>query len=86
MDHYEALVAREQAREVAKNVKPFKSSNIYKSKGMRSKLVPTEMLPDWFEHENQQHEKPKRLKNEQQELAKKKAELKEKLKLLRSGS
>ncbi|WP_368298371.1 hypothetical protein [Cytobacillus firmus] len=86
MDHYEALVAREQAIEAAKNVKPFKSTNSYKPKGVRSKPIRTEMLPDWFDDENQQHEKPKLLKNEQQELVKKKADLQEKLKLLRSGS
>lgn len=86
MDHYDALVAREQAKEAAKNVKPFKSNNSYKPKGMRSKPIRTEMLPDWFDDEDQQYEKPKLLKNEQQELAKKKADLQEKLKLLRSGS
>ncbi|MGM0775468.1 MAG: hypothetical protein ACQEXE_01655 [Bacillota bacterium] len=86
MDHYEALVAREQAKEAAKNVKPFKNNNSYKPKGMRSKPIRTEMLPDWFDDGDQQHEKPKLLKNEQQELAKKKADLQEKLKLLRSGS
>ncbi|WP_256816205.1 hypothetical protein [Cytobacillus sp. Bac17] len=86
MDHYEALVAREQAKEAAKNVKPFKNTNSYKTKGMRAKPIRTEMLPDWFSDEDQQHEKPKLLKNEQQELAKKKADLQEKLKLLRSGS
>lgn len=86
MDHYEALVAREQAKEAAKNVKPFKSNNSYKPKGMRAKPIRTEMLPDWFDDENQQHEKPKNFINEQQELAKKKADLQEKLKLLRSGS
>ncbi|EFV79301.1 hypothetical protein HMPREF1013_00217 [Bacillus sp. 2_A_57_CT2] len=86
MDHYKALIAREQAKEAAKNVKPFKSNNSYKPKGMRSKPIRTEMLPDWFGDKDQQHEKPKLLKNEQQELAKKKADLQEKLKLLRSGS
>ncbi|WHY35629.1 HTH domain-containing protein [Cytobacillus firmus] len=86
MDHYEALIARERAKEAAKNVKPFKSTNSYKHKGMRSKPIRTEMLPDWFDDGDQQHEKPKLLKNEQQELAKKKADLQEKLKLLRSGS
>ncbi|MCS0652010.1 hypothetical protein [Cytobacillus firmus] len=85
MDHYEALVAREQAKEAAKNVRPFKNNNSYKPKGMRSKPIRTEILPDWFDGEEQQHEKPKVLKNER-ELAKKKADLKEKLKLLRSGS
>ncbi|WP_282140299.1 hypothetical protein [Cytobacillus oceanisediminis] len=86
MDHYEALIAREQAKEAAKNVKPFKNNNSFKSKGVRAKPIRTEMLPDWFEDEDQQHEKSKLLKNEQQELAKKKADLHEKLKLLRSGS
>ncbi|MCM3395938.1 hypothetical protein [Cytobacillus oceanisediminis] len=86
MDHYEALIARQQAKEAAKNVKPFKSNNSYKPKGMRSKPIRTEMLPDWFDDEDQQHEKPKLLKNEQRELTKKKADLQEKLKLLRSGS
>jgi DNA-binding Lrp family transcriptional regulator len=86
MDHYEALVAREQAKEAAKNVKSFKNNNSFKPKVMRAKPIRTEMLPDWFDDEDQQHEKPKLLKNEQQELAKKKADLQEKLKLLRSGS
>lgn len=86
MDHYEALIAREQAKEAAKNVKPFKSNNSFKPKGVRAKPIRTEMLPDWFDDEEQQHEKSKLLKNEQQELAKKKADLQEKLKLLRSGS
>jgi hypothetical protein len=70
MDHYETLVAREQAKEAAKNVKPFKSKNSYKPKGMQSKPIRTEMLPEWFEEDEQKNEKPKSFKKDR-EIAKK---------------
>ena len=77
MDHYDALVAREQAKEAAKNVKPFKSNNSYKPKGMRSKPIRTEMLPDWF-YENEQPKQPIKEKSPDQ-IAADKAELDEML-------
>lgn len=59
IDHYKALVAREEAKEAAKNIKPFKpnppSSN---TKNRRSKPIRTEMLPEWFD-ENEKKDKPK---------------------------
>jgi DNA-binding transcriptional regulator YhcF (GntR family) len=81
MDHYDALVAREQAKEAAKNVKPFKSNNSYRPKGMRSKPIRTEMLPDWF-YENEQPKQPIKEKSPDQ-IAADKAELDEMLRKMK---
>ncbi|OHX39208.1 HTH domain-containing protein [Cytobacillus oceanisediminis] len=83
-DQYKALIARDQAKEAAKNVKPFKPNNSYQPKGRRSKPIRTEMLPDWFDESNQPKQQTSPINED--DKAKKKAELQEKLKKLKSGS
>ncbi|RBP87872.1 hypothetical protein DFO70_11763 [Cytobacillus firmus] len=73
-----------ESQKLAQNVKPFKSNNSYQPKGKRSKPIRTEMLADWFDESNQPTlDKPPKTEDD---LARKKAELNEKLKKLRSGS
>lgn len=53
LDHYKAFLAKEDAKETAKNGVPIQEPNAYKPYYGKRKPIRKELLPDWFD-ENQQ--------------------------------